>query len=172
MIPVEFDYKKASSLQNAFELLAGGDAKLLSGGHSLVPAMKLRLNQPAVVVDISKIASLKGIKKNGDTLVIGGTTTHTEIATSDLVNTHLKLLAEGAKSIGDTQVRNRGTLGGSLAHADPSADWPALVLATDATIVCEPLKPLIFSQACIAPPSTTARLSPKYIFRYRHKARK
>ncbi len=137
MIPVEFDYKKANSLQNAFELLAGGDAKILSGGHSLVPAMKLRLNQPAVLVDISKIASLKGISKKGGILVIGANTTHSEIGNSDLVSGNISLLSDGAKMIGDAQVRNRGTLGGSLAHADPSADWPALVLATDATIVCE-----------------------------------
>jgi aerobic carbon-monoxide dehydrogenase medium subunit len=137
MIPASFEYKRARSVKAAIELLAGGDAKVLSGGHSLVPALKLRLNQPEMLVDIARIASLKGIKVSGKELVIGSTTTHHEIASSDIVKEHLAILAEGAGAIGDVQVRNKGTLGGSLAHADPSADWPALVLVSNAKVVLE-----------------------------------
>jgi aerobic carbon-monoxide dehydrogenase medium subunit len=134
MIPSSFEYKRANSVEEAIGLLSEGYAKVLSGGHSLIPTLKLRLNSPDSLVDIAKISSLKGIKIEENNLVIGSTTTHQEIATSNLVKQHFALLSEGAGAIGDVQVRNKGTLGGSLAHADPSADWPALVLAADATI--------------------------------------
>jgi aerobic carbon-monoxide dehydrogenase medium subunit len=137
MIPQSFDYKRADSVAEAIELLTASDAKLLAGGHSLVPAMKLRLNAPETLVDLGRIKELKGISQDGNDLVIGAMTTHHEIATSALVKQTIPLLAQGASAIGDVQVRNRGTLGGSLAHADPSADWPALILATDATVVCQ-----------------------------------
>ena len=137
MIPNSFNYHKARSVDEALTLLKshGEDAKLLAGGHSLIPAMKLRLNQPDTLIDIGKIPELNFIKKEGDTLVIGAGTTHHKIAVSDLVKSTVSMLSEGADLIGDVQVRNVGTLGGSIAHADPSADWPALMLASDATIV-------------------------------------
>lgn len=139
MIPSKFDYIKASSLSEAINLLDkfGFDAKILSGGHSLIPAMKLRLNRPEVLIDISGISGLNKIVEEGDEIVIGTNCTHKEILTSELVNNHVKILAQAAETIGDVQVRNRGTIGGSLAHADPSADYPAVVLATEATVVAE-----------------------------------
>ncbi len=109
--------------------------KALSGGHSLIPSMKLRLNMPDALVDIGRLPELKGIALDGNELVIGAGSTHNEIASSTLVQQNVSLFAEGAAHIGDPSVRNRGTIGGSLAHADPSADWPALVLAAHATIV-------------------------------------
>lgn len=135
MIPSEFQYIRANSIEEAISLLKDGDAKLLAGGHSLIPAMKLRLNSPAKLIDISRIAEMKGIKQEDGELVIGAMTTHYEIMVNSLVNKHLPILAQAAELIGDVQVRNKGTLGGSLAHADPSADWPASMLATDAVIV-------------------------------------
>lgn len=135
MIPSEFQYIRANSIEEAISLLKDGDAKLLAGGHSLIPAMKLRLNSPAKLIDISRIAEMKGIKQEDGELVIGAMTTHYEIMTNELVNKHLPILAQAAELIGDVQVRNKGTLGGSLAHADPAADWPASMLATDAVIV-------------------------------------
>ncbi len=139
MIPAKFDYKKVSSISEALELLAkhGDDAKLLAGGHSLIPAMKLRLNQPEILIDISQIAGMNTIKMDGDEIVIGANCTHHQILTSDVVKQNAKMLTEVAKMIGDIQVRNRGTIGGSLAHSDPSADWPASVLAADAKIEVE-----------------------------------
>jgi len=136
MIPAKFDYIKATSVDHAISLLSehGYDAKILSGGHSLLPAMKLRLNRPGVLVDIGGIAGLNDISEEGDAIVIGGNCTHNQIATSGLINTHVNVLARTAEVIGDVQVRNRGTIGGSLAHADPASDYPATVLATDATI--------------------------------------
>ncbi|TAH20119.1 MAG: xanthine dehydrogenase family protein subunit M [Cytophagales bacterium] len=135
MIPSEFDYIKAKSIDEAISLLKDGDAKLLAGGHSLIPAMKLRLNRPTKLIDISRIAEMKGIKQEDGELVIGAMTTHYEIMTNDLIKKHLPILSQAAELIGDVQVRNKGTLGGSLAHADPSADWPASMLVTDAVIV-------------------------------------
>ena len=135
MIPSEFQYIRANSIEEAISLLKDGDAKLLAGGHSLIPAMKLRLNSPAKVIDISRIAEMKGIKQEDGELVIGAMTTHYEIMINGLVNKHLPILAQAAELIGDVQVRHKGTLGGSLAHADPAADWPASMLATEAVIV-------------------------------------
>ncbi|NER15815.1 FAD binding domain-containing protein [Spongiivirga citrea] len=139
MIPAKFDYIKASSVSEAVDLLDkhGFDAKILSGGHSLIPAMKLRLNRPEVLIDISGISGMDSITEEGGEIVIGANCTHHDIATSKLVNDDLNILAQTAKAIGDIQVRNRGTLGGSLAHADPAADYPATVLACDATVVAE-----------------------------------
>jgi len=139
MIPAKFDYIKASSVSEAIGLLDkhGDDAKLLSGGHSLIPAMKLRLSRPEVLIDISGISGMNSISEDGNEIVIGANCTHANICDSDLVNTQLNILAQTAKCIGDIQVRNRGTIGGSLAHADPAADYPAVVLACDANIVVE-----------------------------------
>ena len=139
MIPAKFDYKKVSSVKEAVDLLDehGYDAKILAGGHSLLPAMKLRLNRPEVLVDISGIDGMDSISEDGDEIVVGANCTHTAIANSDLISSQLNVLAQAAGSIGDVQVRNRGTIGGSLAHADPSSDYPATVLACDATIEAE-----------------------------------
>ncbi|MDO1445685.1 xanthine dehydrogenase family protein subunit M [Rhodocytophaga aerolata] len=134
MIPVEFDYKKAISVEEALEALSSGDSKLLAGGYSLIPAMKLRLNQPSMLIDIGGIASLKGIEEEDGQIIIKAGTTHNDILNNDLIKTHLPFFHEAASMIGDVQVRNRGTIGGSLAHADPAADWPALVLVAEATI--------------------------------------
>ncbi|KAB7731602.1 xanthine dehydrogenase family protein subunit M [Rudanella paleaurantiibacter] len=136
MITYPFQYKRAGSISEAVALLAEG-GKALSGGHSLIPSMKLRLNAPDALVDVGRIAELKGIRLDGNELVIGAGSTHGDIASSGLVQQHVPMFAEGAGHIGDPAVRNRGTIGGSLAHADPSADWPAMVLAADATIVVE-----------------------------------
>ncbi len=136
MIPVAFDYHRPGTLKEALALLAehGEDAKVLSGGHSLVPAMKFRLAQPAVVVDIGGIGKLRYIRKVGSRIAIGALATHHDIESSDLIAKECPLLAEVAPQIGDVQVRNRGTLAGSLAHADPAGDWPAAMLALDAEI--------------------------------------
>jgi len=136
MIPNSFDYKRASSIQEAIGLLQG-DAKLLAGGHSLIPTLKLRLSQPDTVVDISRIAAIQGIREEGDHIIIGAGTTHGEIARSELIHSSCKVFANVAEEIGDIQVRNKGTIGGSLAHADPAADWPAIILACGASIVAE-----------------------------------
>ncbi len=134
MIPVEFDYKKAITVEEALAALSSGEGKLLAGGYSLIPAMKLRLNQPSMLIDIGGIASLKGISEKDGEIIIKAGTTHADILDNSLIKTHLPFFHEAAGMIGDVQVRNRGTIGGSLAHADPAADWPALVLAADATI--------------------------------------
>ncbi len=138
MIPSKFDYIKANSVSEAISLLGKhSDAKLLAGGHSLLPAMKLRLNQPELLVDIGGISELQSISEDGDAIVVGANCTHVEIANSDLVAKHTQALAQAAAAIGDVQVRNAGTIGGSLAHADPAADYPAVVMAHDATILVE-----------------------------------
>jgi carbon-monoxide dehydrogenase medium subunit len=136
MYPAPFDYFRPSSVDEALALLAryGDDAKLLAGGHSLIPAMKLRLARPAVVVDIGRIADLAYIRQLGPQIAIGATTTHHAIERSALLGEKCPLLPETAATIGDMQVRNRGTIGGSLAHADPAADWPAAILALDAEL--------------------------------------
>lgn len=123
-------------MEEALSLLQthGFDAKLLAGGHSLLPAMKLGLDAPGVLVDIGRLPELQGIKEEAGHLVIGAGVTHGAIAKSDLVHAKLPVLAEAAELIGDVQVRNKGTLGGSLAHNDPAADWPAVMLATEAQI--------------------------------------
>jgi carbon-monoxide dehydrogenase medium subunit len=131
MIPAAFDYQKAGTIEEAIDALSGG-GKILAGGHSLIPALKFRLSQPSKLVDITGIATLKGIKEEDGEIVIGAASTHADIARDDLIKTKLPFFAEGASLIGDLQVRNYGTIGGSIAHADPGADWPALVLAADA----------------------------------------
>ena len=133
MIPATFDYEKAGTIDEAIVALSGG-GKILAGGHSLIPAMKFRLNQPSKLVDITGIATLRGIEEEDGEIVIGAASTHADIAGDKLINTKLPFFSEGASLIGDLQVRNHGTIGGSLAHADPGADWPALVLAADAAI--------------------------------------
>ena len=135
MIPVAFGYERATSIDDAIAKLAESGGKAIAGGHSLVPLMKLRLSEPTKLVDISRIPGLSGIRENGGKIEIGATTTHTDIATSKLLREKCPMIAEAAAEIGDAQVRNRGTIGGSIAHADPAADFPAVVLALDADII-------------------------------------
>jgi carbon-monoxide dehydrogenase medium subunit len=134
MIPAPFDYARPATLDEALGLLAkhGDDAKVLAGGHSLLPAMKLRLAQPKIVIDIGRLPDLRAIRKEGDRIAIGALATHYEIESSALLKKECPLMPEVAAAIGDVQVRNRGTIGGSIVHADPAADWPAAILALDA----------------------------------------
>jgi carbon-monoxide dehydrogenase medium subunit len=135
MYPSSFDYHKPRSLAEASDLLKkDADAKLLAGGHSLLPAMKLRLATPTALVDLAGIKELLGIKAAGASLQIGALTTHATVAASDVVRSSCPLLAETAACIGDAQVRNRGTMGGSVAHADPAADYPTALIALGATV--------------------------------------
>ena len=136
MIPAQFDYIKANTVEEALNLLSQNDhdAKLLAGGQSLIPAIKLRLNRPGIVIDIGKISGLQSIRLDGNDVVVGAGCTHTDIAKSQLIKKNVNILSQTAGVIGDAQVRNCGTIGGSLAHADPSSDYPATVLATEASI--------------------------------------
>ena len=139
MIPESFDYQRAGSVSEAISLLqqGGEETKILAGGHSLIPTMKLRLATPETLIDIGGIPELKYINDKGDYLAIGAGTTHWAIESSDLVSQKAPALSHAAGQIGDVQVRNRGTIGGVLAHSDPQADYPGVVLALDATIVVQ-----------------------------------
>ena len=136
MIPTAFEYERATSLDDALAKLAaaGGAGKLIAGGHSLVPLMKLRLSEPTVLIDIAHIPDFAGVRESSGVIEIGAGTTHHDVATSALLRERCPMVAEAAATIGDQQVRNRGTLGGSLAHADPAADYPAVMLALDAEL--------------------------------------
>ena len=136
MIPAAFDYEAADSAAHALSLLAdyGEDAKLLAGGHSLLPMMKVRLAQPAVLIDIARVPELSGIRAEGAELVIGATTRHAELVSSPLVKAEAPILAYAAAQVGDPQIRHRGTIGGSLAHADPAADLPMTLLALGGSV--------------------------------------
>lgn len=130
MYPARFDYVAPPSLEEALQVLSGHrGAKVLAGGHSLLPLMKLRFLSPELVVDIGRIPELRPIRREGAHLMVGATATHAEVAGSELVRRHAPALAEAASWVGDPQVRNRGTVGGAVAHADPSSDEPAAVLA-------------------------------------------
>ncbi len=137
MIPAPFEYQRATSLEDAIAKLqaADGSGKLLAGGHSLIPLMKLRLSEPAILIDISHIPNLARIRERDGVIEIGAGTVHHDVATSPLLTARCPILSETASEIGDQQVRNLGTLGGSIAHADPSADYPATLLALDAKIL-------------------------------------
>lgn len=136
MLPNTVNYHRATSVADAASVLkANPDAKLLAGGHSLVPAMKLRLNSPTLVIDIANLTELQQISEADGNIHIGAMATHGQIHKSELIQSKVPVLSEVAGLIGDVQVRNMGTIGGSIAHADPSADWPAVLLAADATIV-------------------------------------
>ncbi|MCI4671275.1 MAG: xanthine dehydrogenase family protein subunit M [Bacteroidia bacterium] len=139
MITTAFSYHKAGTVADALKLLAecGDDAKILAGGHSLIPAMKLRLNQPEHLIDISGISEIRYIRCEGNSLRVGAGATHADIANSSDVQSHMPMLAETAALIGDPAVRNKGTMGGVLAHADPAADYPAALLAADAEVVVQ-----------------------------------
>jgi carbon-monoxide dehydrogenase medium subunit len=137
VIPAAFDYVRAETVEAAIAQLAehGDEAKLLAGGHSLLPLMKLRLATPAVLVDVGRLDELSYVREEGDVLAVGALTRHRDVETSELLATHAPLLATAARHVGDPQVRHRGTLGGSLAHGDPASDLPAAVLALGATLV-------------------------------------
>lgn len=136
MIPEEFEYQRAATLDEAISLLhaSNGDGKFLAGGHSLIPLMKLRLSEPGTLIDISRIPQLKGINEQNGKVQVGAATTHTEVLQSEVIRRVCPVVSECAAEIADPQVRNRGTMGGSLAHADPSADYPAVMVALDAEI--------------------------------------
>jgi aerobic carbon-monoxide dehydrogenase medium subunit len=137
MNPSEFAYERAGSVEEAIALLKahGEGAKLIAGGHSLLPIMKLRLAEPETLVDIGRIPELRGVRRADGEIAIGALTTHHQIATDSQIQTAVPLLADTAARVGDRQVRNRGTIGGALAHADAAADYPAAILALDASIV-------------------------------------
>ena len=138
MIPGHFDYVRPVDLAETLRILQEreGDAKLLSGGYSLIPLIKLRLAQPALLVDLRDVTGLDGISETDDELRIGARATHRQIRDNDIVRDRYPSLVDLAGVIGDPQVRNWGTIGGSVAHADPASDWPAMLLAVNATIVC------------------------------------
>jgi aerobic carbon-monoxide dehydrogenase medium subunit len=134
MIPTSFDYVRAESLRDALKELAAGDGtKVIAGGHSLLPIMKFRLAQPPRLVDISRLEELKGVEEKGRGVRIGAGTTYRQLLDSELLRDRFPLVTEATETIGDLQVRNRGTIGGGLAHADPVSDMPAVMLALDAT---------------------------------------
>jgi len=137
MIPAAFDYKAPTSLDDALQLLtsAGDDAKIIAGGQSLLPVLKLRLAAPELLIDLAKIDSLKGVRDDGDAIVIGAMTPHFEILGDPLVAEHASLIARCVETVADPQVRHRGTFGGACAHADPASDIPASALALDAEFV-------------------------------------
>ena len=137
MIPAAFDYVRADSADAAVAALVehGDEAKLLAGGHSLLPLMKLRLAAPSVLIDIGRLQDLSYIRDAGDHIAIGGLTRHRDLEVSDLLGTEVPLLAHAAGQVGDPQVRHRGTIGGSIAHGDPASDLPAVLLALRATLV-------------------------------------
>jgi len=140
MYPDEFDYYGADSVGEALDLLdeySGAETELLAGGHSLLPAMKTGLSSPDVLIDISGIDAMHGIETDGDTLSIGAMTRYSDLVESDAVAEHAPALADAVQQVGDVQVRNRGTIGGNLAHADPAADLPGAALASDATLMVE-----------------------------------
>jgi len=138
MYAAEFDYVRASSIEEAISLKrANEDSSLLAGGHSLIPAMKLRLSTPQKLIDISGLDQLKNISNNGSYISIGALCTHKQCAESDIIQSNCPALSDAASVIGDPHVRNKGTLGGALAHSDPQADYPGAVLALNATIIVE-----------------------------------
>lgn len=137
MIPSQFDYQAPTTIDEALSLLSANpdDAKILAGGHSLIPAMKLRLAQPALLVDLARIKDLSYIREEANSILIGAMTTHYEIESSSQLKSSCPLLPECASHIGDVQVRNKGTIGGSLAHSDPAGDWPAAIIALNAEMM-------------------------------------
>ena len=139
MIPAPFDYVRAESAEEAISLIGqhGDEAKFIAGGHSLLPMMKLRLAQPTVLIDIGRISDLSYIRDEGTHIAIGAMTRHMDVETSALLKEHVPLLAHAAGHVGDPQVRHRGTLGGTIAHADPASDLPATTLALGATYVAQ-----------------------------------
>jgi aerobic carbon-monoxide dehydrogenase medium subunit len=137
MIPAKFEYVRPSSLDDAVSALAGGgeDAKVIAGGQSLLPLLRLRLAYPDLLVDLGGLDDLRGVTDDGDNLLIGARTTHYHVVHDPLIGQHCGLLAQAAGTVADPAVRHRGTLGGSIAHADPAGDLPAVILALDATLI-------------------------------------
>ncbi len=137
MIPSRFDYIRPSSLDEATAALSSGgdDAKVIAGGQSLLPLLRLRLANPELLVDIGGLAELRGVRDEGESLLIGARTTHHQLVHEPLVTAHCGLIAEAAATVADPAVRHRGTIGGSLAHGDPAGDLPAVALALDATFI-------------------------------------
>src|SRR5258707_11503143 len=137
MIPAKFDYHRPGSLDEAVHVLgnAGEDAKVIAGGQSLVPRLRLRLAYPSLLVDVGRLDELRGVRDDGDSLLIGAGTTHYQLVHDPLIATHCGLLAQAAGTIADPAVRHRGTIGGALSHADPAGDLPAVVTALDASLV-------------------------------------
>lgn len=137
MIPAAFDYARPTTVDEALQALADGgeDAKILAGGQSLIPVMRLRLAAPSTVVDLSRVTELRGVRDDGDSLVIGAMTTHSDVLSDPLIARHAPLIAQATETVADRQVRHRGTFGGALAHADPAGDLPAVALALDAEFV-------------------------------------
>jgi aerobic carbon-monoxide dehydrogenase medium subunit len=139
MIPTEFEYERPASVADALGMLTrhGDGARLLAGGHSLIPLMKLRLAAPETLIDLAGIPEMSGIREEGDQIVIGAMTTHRQLADSELAARECPVLAETAAGVGDMQVRNRGTVGGSIAHADPHGDLPAVLVALGGEVIVE-----------------------------------
>jgi carbon-monoxide dehydrogenase medium subunit len=139
VIPAKFDYLAPSSVEEALSALAehGDDAKIMAGGQSLLPVLRMRLNAPEMVIDLGRIESLRGVTEDGDALVVGALTTHSEMVTNDLVRQHALLLSKAAAEVADNQIRHRGTFGGALAHADPAGDMGAAALALDCEFVIQ-----------------------------------
>ena len=136
MIPAAFDYRRAGSVEEAIELLgADEDAKLLAGGHSLIPAMKLRIARPSVLVDIGRLGDLRYVREDGDRIAVGALTRHAEVAADGLLGRSCAVLAQAAAEVGDPQVRHRGTIGGSVSHADPASDLATVLRTLDAELV-------------------------------------
>lgn len=136
MIPAEFDYRVAGSVEEAIGLLSGNeDAKLIAGGHSLIPLMKTRLARPSLLIDVARVPGLTGVARDGDTLVIGAMTRWHDLERDPVLREHCAIVADASGQVGDPQVRHAGTIGGSVAHADPASDLPTVLLALDATFV-------------------------------------
>src|SRR5439155_12012956 len=137
VIPPEFDYVRAEGVDEALATLArhGDEAKVLAGGQSLIPLLRLRLSYPGVLVDVSGVRELRGVRDDGDAIVVGAATTHAEVLADPLVAEHAPLVAKATATVADRQVRHRGTFGGSLAHADPAGDLPAVATALDMQLV-------------------------------------
>jgi carbon-monoxide dehydrogenase medium subunit len=137
VIPAQFDYVRAGSVDEAVAALAqhGDEAKVLAGGQSLIPLLRMRLAYPEVVVDVGRVAEMRGVRDDGDHIVIGAMTTHHDVIRNDLVNAHCGLVVAATKTVADPAVRHRGTFGGALSHADPAGDLPAVVLALDGEFV-------------------------------------
>jgi aerobic carbon-monoxide dehydrogenase medium subunit len=137
MIPAPFEYARPTTVDEALEAIAAGgeDVKVLAGGQSLIPVMRLRLAAPETVVDLGRVTELRGVREEGDALVIGAMTTHSDVLADPLIGQHAPLIAEATATVADRQVRHRGTFGGALVHADPAGDLPAVALALDAEFV-------------------------------------
>src|SRR3712207_2767933 len=137
MIPAPFAYARPTTVDEALQAIASGgeDVKIMAGGQSLIPVMRLRLAAPETVVDLSRIAELRGVRDDGDAIVIGAMTTHADVVADPLVRQFAPLIAQATETVADRQVRHRGTFGGALAHADPAGDLPAVALALDAEFV-------------------------------------